>query len=122
MTGLHVSRLDREMRVKIASARYDEDEIEQIRGVLQRTIDTRKRASRRVLVLFAAIDALMTASTLFAGPGLPADVVLLCLGWVLSVELVAWAVVWVLQVAILRWDFNRAAECGYPQLVNCRLH
>lgn len=121
MMRLRVSRLDREMRFGIRSARYDEGEIERIRGVFQRTIDNRKRAARRVLGLFAAIDALMMVLTLFAGPGLPTGVALICLGFILLFELVAWIVVWVLQVSILRWDFNRVVECGYPQLVNCRL-
>lgn len=121
MSRLYVSKLDGDMRERIETARYTEMELESIRGILQRTIDARMKAARGVIILFVTMDAFAAWAEVFANPNPSAEAFAVSMGALIAIEVFTWWFVWNLQIGILKRGFNRAVECGYPQLPHCRL-
>lgn len=54
---LYISKLDKDMRERIETARYTEMKLEGIRGIRQRAIDVQTNAAYGVVALFVVIDA-----------------------------------------------------------------
>lgn len=121
MARLYVSKLDKKMRERIETAHYTEMELEGIRGILQRTIDARKKAAYGVIALFIVMDAFALLAEIFANPNPSAEGFMISMGALIAIEVFTWWFVWELQIGILRRGFNRAADRGYPQLMHCRL-
>lgn len=121
MSRLYVSKLDKDMRERIETARYTEMELEGIRGILQRTIDARMKAARGVIILFVVMDAFAAWAEVFANPNPSAEAFAVSMGALIAIEVLTWWFVWNLQIGILKRSFNRAVERGYPQLPHCRL-
>lgn len=121
MSRLYVSKLDKDMRERIETARYTEMELEGIRGILQRTIDARMKAARGVIILFVVMDAFAAWAEVFANPNPSAEAFAVSMGALIAIEVLTWWLVWNLQIGILKRSFNRAVVRGYPQLPHCRL-
>lgn len=121
MARLYVSKLDKDMRERIETARYTEMELEGIRGILQRTIDARKKAAYGVIVMFIAMNVFALWAEMFANPNPSAEAFVVSMGALIVIEVFIWWFVWELQIGILKRGFNRAADQGYPQLPHCRL-
>lgn len=121
MARLYVSKLDKDMRERIETARYTELELEGIRGILQRTIDARKKAAYGVIVMFVVMDLFALWTEIFVRTNPSVEVAVISLGALVVIEVFIWWFVWELQIGILKRGFNRAADRGYPQLPHCRL-
>lgn len=80
MSRLYVSKLDKDMRERIETARYTEMELEGIRGILQRTIDARMKAARGVIILFVVMDAFAAWAEVFANPNPSAEAFAVSMG------------------------------------------
>lgn len=121
MARLYVSKLDKDMRERIESARYTELELEGIRGILQRTIDARKKAAYGVIVMFVVMNLFALWTEVFVRTNPSVEAAVISLGALVAMEVFIWWFVWELQIGILKRGFNRAADQGYPQLPHCRL-
>lgn len=118
---LYISKLDKDMRERIETARYTEMGLEGIRGIRQRAIDVQKNAAYGVVALFVVIDAFALWAEIFTNPNPSAEGFMISIGALIAIEVFTWWFVWELQIGILRRGFNRAADRGYPQLMHCRL-
>lgn len=121
MARLYVSKIDKDMRERIESARYTELELEGIRGILQRTIDARKKAAYGVIVMFVVMNLFALWTEVFVRTNPSVETAVISLGALVAMEVFIWWFVWELQIGILKRGFNRAADQGYPQLPHCRL-
>lgn len=121
MARLYVSKLGKDMRERIEAAAYTDMELEGIRGILQRTIDARKKAAYGVIAIFVVMDGFALWTEIFVRPNPSVGVAAISLGALTLTEVFIWWFVWELQIGILRRGFNRAADRGYPQLPHCRL-
>lgn len=118
---LYISKLDKDMRERIETARYTEMGLEGIRGIRQRAIDVQKNAAYGVVALFVVIDAFALWAEIFTNPNPSAEGFMISIGALIAIEVFTWWFVWELQIGILRRGFNRTADRGYPQLMHCRL-
>ena len=121
MSRLYVSKLDKDMRERIETARYTELELEGIRGILQRTIDARKKAAYGVIAMFVVMNLFALWTEVFVRTNPSVEAAVISLGALVAMEVFIWWFVWELQIGILKRGFNRAADQGYPQLPHCRL-
>lgn len=121
MAGLHVSRLERDVRLDIENSRYTEMELEGICCGLQRTVDARGKAARIAAAVLVAFDAFYVWAEFFANPNHVMGAFAFYMTVLVVLEVLIWWFVWLIQIGLLKRDFNRAVERGYPQLPHCRL-
>lgn len=113
MTRIYIASLNREVREKICRQVYSTEELHQIKALLERSLDQKKKGfSRAVLITMLIAIVLLVTSVLQAGTTPAIAVAGLAIGGIIVITLLF---TWYAAIGRLREQYNRALKKGYPQ-------
>ena len=116
MARIFVMTLGKEMERSILRHEYSFEQMTQMRDMLQKQLDNKRRAMRRVTffsLFTAAVLAAMTALQAGMTPAVAVSFVVM-----LFFILVALAFAWFACVSHWKRQYNKAVEKGYPQFLS----
>ena len=113
MTRIYIASLNREVREKICRQAYSTEELHQIKALLARSLDQKKKGfSRAVLITMLIAIVLLVTSVVQAGTTPAIAVAGLASGGIIVITLLF---TWYAAIGRLREQYNRALKKGYPQ-------